>query len=151
MEIALEAGADDVVTENDGSIEVVTTPEVFTDVVTAMEEGGLTPANSEVTMRASLEVELDLEADLPGLGEFEERRPFEDDLGLDHALEVVLVDDEVDVLPALEGLVVERGHDGELVAAVGELVGERGPGVPVALGAHGHVHEDLGSEGGAGA
>ena len=62
MEIALEAGADDVVTENDGSIEVVTTPEAFTDVVTAMEEGGLTPANSEVTMRASLEVELDLEA-----------------------------------------------------------------------------------------
>ena len=62
MEIALEAGADDVVMEDDGSIEVVTTPEVFTDVVTAMEEGGLTPANSEVTMRASLEVELDVES-----------------------------------------------------------------------------------------
>ena len=62
MEIALEAGADDVVTEDDGSIEVVTTPEAFTDVVTAMEEGGLTPANSEVTMRASLEVELDVES-----------------------------------------------------------------------------------------
>ena len=62
MEIALEAGADDVVMEDDGSIEVVTTPEAFTDVVTAMEEGGLTPANSEVTMRASLEVELDVES-----------------------------------------------------------------------------------------
>jgi len=61
MEIALEAGADDVVAEEDGSIEVVTTPEVFSDVVSAMEEGGLTPANSEVTMRASVEVELDLE------------------------------------------------------------------------------------------
>ena len=62
MEAALEAGADDVVTEEDGSIEVITTPEAFTDVVVAMEEGGLTPANSEVTMRASTEVELDVEA-----------------------------------------------------------------------------------------
>jgi YebC/PmpR family DNA-binding regulatory protein len=61
MEVALEVGADDVVTEQDGSIEVVTSPEAFTDVVTAMEEGGLTPANSEITMRASLEVELDIE------------------------------------------------------------------------------------------
>ena len=61
MEIALEAGADDVVTEEDGSIEVVPTPEAFTDVISAMEEGGLTPANSEVTMRASMGVELDVE------------------------------------------------------------------------------------------
>jgi len=61
MEIALEAGAEDVVAEKDGSIEVVTTPETYTDVVTAMEEGGLTPANSEVTMRASIEVELNVE------------------------------------------------------------------------------------------
>lgn len=62
MEIALEAGADDVVTEEDGSLEVITTPEAFTDVVSAMEEGGLTPANSEVTMRASTEVALDVES-----------------------------------------------------------------------------------------
>jgi YebC/PmpR family DNA-binding regulatory protein len=61
MEVALEAGADDVVTEEDGSIEVVTTPEIFTDVISAMEGGGLTPANSEVTMRASMEVEVDVE------------------------------------------------------------------------------------------
>jgi YebC/PmpR family DNA-binding regulatory protein len=59
MEIALEAGADDVVTEDDGSIEVLTSPEAYTDVLLAMEEGGLTPAASEVTMRASVEVELD--------------------------------------------------------------------------------------------
>jgi YebC/PmpR family DNA-binding regulatory protein len=61
MGIALEAGADDIVTEADGSIEVVTSPEAYTDVVAAMEAGGLTPANSEVTMRASTEVELDVE------------------------------------------------------------------------------------------
>ena len=61
MEVALEAGADDVVAEEDGSIEVITTPEAFTDVVTDMEEAGLEPANSEVTMRASTEVELDVD------------------------------------------------------------------------------------------
>jgi YebC/PmpR family DNA-binding regulatory protein len=61
MEVALEAGADDVVTADDGSIEVVTTPEAHGDVVAAMEAAGLTPANAEVTMRASTEVELDVE------------------------------------------------------------------------------------------
>jgi len=61
MEIALEAGADDIVAEEDGSIEVITTPEAFADVAIAMEEAGLTPANAEVTMRASMEVELDVE------------------------------------------------------------------------------------------
>ncbi|MBT8058430.1 MAG: YebC/PmpR family DNA-binding transcriptional regulator [Gammaproteobacteria bacterium] len=61
MEVALEAGADDVVTEDDGSIEVQTSAEDFTDVVQAMEEAGLEPAASEVTMRASTEVELDVE------------------------------------------------------------------------------------------
>jgi YebC/PmpR family DNA-binding regulatory protein len=61
MEVALEAGADDIVTEQDGLIEVVTSPEAFADVVSAMEEAGLTPANAEVTMRASMEVELDVE------------------------------------------------------------------------------------------
>jgi YebC/PmpR family DNA-binding regulatory protein len=62
MEVALEAGADDIVTEEDGSIEVLTTPEAYTDVAIAMEEAGLTPANAEVTMRASMEVELDVDS-----------------------------------------------------------------------------------------
>jgi YebC/PmpR family DNA-binding regulatory protein len=61
MEVALEAGADDVVTADDGSIEVITSPEAHGDVVAAMEGAGLTPANAEVTMRASTEVELDLD------------------------------------------------------------------------------------------
>jgi len=61
LEIAMEAGADDIVTEEDGSIEVVTSPEAYDDVVSAMEQAGLTPANAEITMRASLEVELDLD------------------------------------------------------------------------------------------
>jgi YebC/PmpR family DNA-binding regulatory protein len=61
MEVALEAGADDVVTADDGSIEVVASPEAYDDVVAAMEAAGLVPANAEVTMRASTEVELDID------------------------------------------------------------------------------------------
>ena len=61
MEVALDAGADDVVTADDGSIEVQTSPEAFTNVVQAMQEAELEPAASEVTMRASTEVELDIE------------------------------------------------------------------------------------------
>jgi YebC/PmpR family DNA-binding regulatory protein len=61
MEVALDAGADDIVTEEDGSIEVITTPEEYSAVVSAMEAAGMTPANAEITMRASTEVELDLE------------------------------------------------------------------------------------------
>ena len=61
MEVALEAGADDIVTEEGGMIEVVTSPESFSAVVAAMEEAELTPENAEVTMRASTEVSLDAE------------------------------------------------------------------------------------------
>ncbi|MFZ1344512.1 YebC/PmpR family DNA-binding transcriptional regulator [Thiothrix eikelboomii] len=52
MEAALEAGAEDVVTQEDGSIEVITSPESFTAVQTALVEAGLTPDSSEVTLRA---------------------------------------------------------------------------------------------------
>ena len=61
MEIALEAGADDIITDEDGSIEVRTSPEAYDEVVAAMEQGGYAPANAEVTMHASTEVELDLD------------------------------------------------------------------------------------------
>jgi len=61
IEAALESGADDVVTADDGSIEVITTPEAHSGVVEHMEKAGLTPENSEITMRASTEVELDVE------------------------------------------------------------------------------------------
>jgi YebC/PmpR family DNA-binding regulatory protein len=61
LEVAMEAGADDIVTEDDGSIEVVTSPEAYDDVVAAMEAAGLSPANSEITMRATIEVDLDVE------------------------------------------------------------------------------------------
>lgn len=61
MEAALEGGADDVVTAEDGSFEVVTTESDFVDVKEALIAAELEPAHAEVTMRASTEVELDVE------------------------------------------------------------------------------------------
>lgn len=61
MEAALEAGAEDVITDEDGSIEVITTEENFVDVKEAMTAANLEPEHSEVTMKASTEVELDVE------------------------------------------------------------------------------------------
>ena len=61
MEAALEAGADDIVTEDDGSIEVLTTEETFVDVKEALQASNLEAVHSEVTMRAATSVELDVE------------------------------------------------------------------------------------------
>ena len=61
MEAALEAGADDIVTEDDGSIEVLTTEETFVDVKEALQASKLEAVHSEVTMRAATSVELDVE------------------------------------------------------------------------------------------
>ncbi len=59
MEIGLEAGADDIVTNDDGSIDVYTAPEAFADVVEAFEAKGIKPTNAEVSMVSSTEAELD--------------------------------------------------------------------------------------------
>ncbi|UTW45307.1 YebC/PmpR family DNA-binding transcriptional regulator [bacterium SCSIO 12696] len=59
MELALEAGADDVVANDDGSIDVVTAWEDFLSVKDAMVAAGLTPEHAEVTMQPSTSVELD--------------------------------------------------------------------------------------------
>jgi len=61
MEVALEAGADDVMTHDDGSVDVVTTPEAFLDVKHAMQEAGLVPEMADVVMEPSTKVELDQE------------------------------------------------------------------------------------------
>jgi YebC/PmpR family DNA-binding regulatory protein len=52
MEVALEAGADDVIAGDDGSIEVLTVPTDFEAVKNALEAAGLKPEIAEVTMRA---------------------------------------------------------------------------------------------------
>jgi YebC/PmpR family DNA-binding regulatory protein len=61
MEAALEAGADDVVTNDDQTIDVQTTPESFLDVKHAMIAAGLEPEMAEVTMSPATSVDLDLE------------------------------------------------------------------------------------------
>ena len=61
MEEALEAGADDVVTDEDGSTEIITSEETFVDVKEAMVAAGLEPEMAEVTMRADNEITLDAE------------------------------------------------------------------------------------------
>ncbi|MEX8518094.1 MAG: YebC/PmpR family DNA-binding transcriptional regulator [Leptothrix sp. (in: b-proteobacteria)] len=52
MDVALEAGADDVVTDDDGAIEVLCAPTEFEAVKNALEAAGLKPELAEVTMRA---------------------------------------------------------------------------------------------------
>jgi YebC/PmpR family DNA-binding regulatory protein len=58
MEVALEAGADDVITDDDGAIEVLTAPGDLEAVKAALEAAGLTPEVAEVTFRADNTIEL---------------------------------------------------------------------------------------------
>ncbi|MDH6165036.1 YebC/PmpR family DNA-binding regulatory protein [Variovorax boronicumulans] len=58
MEVALEAGAEDVVTDDDGAIEVITAALEFEAVKNALEAAGLKPEVAEVTMRAENTVDV---------------------------------------------------------------------------------------------
>ena len=58
MEIALEAGADDVITDEDGGIEVLTSASDFEAVKNALTQAGLTPEVAEVTLRPENTIEL---------------------------------------------------------------------------------------------
>ena len=58
MEAALEAGADDVLVDDDGAVEVLCAPADFEAVKAALEAAGLPAAVSEVTMRAENTVAL---------------------------------------------------------------------------------------------
>lgn len=68
MEAALEGGADDVLTQDDGSIEVLTTPDAFIDVKQALMDAGLEPDDDEVTYRAATMTELDVDTGKKMLG-----------------------------------------------------------------------------------
>ena len=61
MEISLESGAHDVVSNGNGSIDVMTTLETFGAVQDALKDDGLEPENAEMTMLASTEIDLDLD------------------------------------------------------------------------------------------
>jgi len=58
MEVALEAGAEDVLTHDDGSLEVLCAPPDFEAVQKALHAAGLQPELAEVTMRADTPIEL---------------------------------------------------------------------------------------------
>ena len=59
MEAAMEAGAEDIISHDDGSIDVMTSPEDYLSVKEAMVAAGFEPENSEVTMDAENKIELD--------------------------------------------------------------------------------------------
>ncbi len=61
MEAALESGADDVVADEDGSIEVLTPPEDYIQVREAMTDAGFEPDDAELTQRAASNTALDVE------------------------------------------------------------------------------------------
>ena len=58
MEVALESGAEDVITDDDGAIEVLTAYPDFEAVKNALEAAGLKPEMADVTMRAENPIEL---------------------------------------------------------------------------------------------
>ncbi|AUM14557.1 YebC/PmpR family DNA-binding transcriptional regulator [Ketobacter alkanivorans] len=61
MEAALEAGAEDVVSHTDGSIEVITAWEDLGKVKSALDAAGLQSASAELNMAASVQVDMDVE------------------------------------------------------------------------------------------
>ncbi|MGA0572666.1 YebC/PmpR family DNA-binding transcriptional regulator [Variovorax sp. VNK109] len=58
MEVALEAGAEDVIADDEGAIEVLTAPGDFEAVKNALEAAGLQPGIAEVTLRPENTIEL---------------------------------------------------------------------------------------------
>jgi YebC/PmpR family DNA-binding regulatory protein len=58
MEAALEAGAEDIITNDDGSLEVITAAHDFSKVKAVLEKAGLKPELGEVLMKPATEIEL---------------------------------------------------------------------------------------------
>lgn len=62
MDVAIEAGAEDVIADEDDSVEVITSPAEFEAVCEAMKKAHVEPESAELTMRADTSTELDLQA-----------------------------------------------------------------------------------------
>jgi len=58
MEAAIEAGAEDVIVNEDGSVDVMTTPEDYMDVLTALEAAGFKPVQADISMEADVKAEI---------------------------------------------------------------------------------------------
>ena len=61
MEVAIESGADDIITNDDGSIDVTTAPDDFFSVKDALVANNLNPEHSQITMEPANRIELNLE------------------------------------------------------------------------------------------
>jgi YebC/PmpR family DNA-binding regulatory protein len=61
MEVAIEAGADDVTSYPDGSVDVLTSPATFSKIKEAMQAVGLEPETAEVTQRAASNITLNFD------------------------------------------------------------------------------------------
>ena len=61
MEVALESGAEDIIVNDDGSIDVVTSPDIFFPVKDALIASNLTPDHSQITMEPASRIELNME------------------------------------------------------------------------------------------
>mgnify|MGYP000353576569 FL=1 len=61
IEVAIESGADDVITNDDGSIDVMTAPDDFFSVKDALVANNLNPEHSQITMEPTNHIELNLE------------------------------------------------------------------------------------------
>jgi YebC/PmpR family DNA-binding regulatory protein len=61
MTVAIEAGAEDVINNEDSSIDIITAPDDFITVKEAILKAKLKPENAEITMRASTNSELDMD------------------------------------------------------------------------------------------
>ena len=61
MEVAIESGADDIITNDDGSIDVITAPDDFFSVKDALVANNLNPEHSQITMEPANRIELNLE------------------------------------------------------------------------------------------
>jgi YebC/PmpR family DNA-binding regulatory protein len=62
MDAAIDAGAEDVLVDDDKSVEVLTDPADFERIRDAMKASGFEPEHAEHTMRASTSTELELQA-----------------------------------------------------------------------------------------
>jgi YebC/PmpR family DNA-binding regulatory protein len=61
MDVALDLGSDDVVTHEDGSMDVITTPQNFSDIQEGLVEKGFNAEEAEVTFDAEVKADMDIE------------------------------------------------------------------------------------------
>ncbi len=59
MEVAMEAGAEDIITHDDGSVDVMTSPDDYLTIKETLVAAGFEPESSEVTMDAENKIALD--------------------------------------------------------------------------------------------